>query len=443
MKNKPLNALGSQVKEQLIKRFLDRKTQTSSEPEAATALWLRAPDVPDAYTRFDRHPGYLKLMAPVVAAQKLGLKNPFFRCHDAVAGATTSIANRQYINFANYNYLGLNGHPRVNKAARDAVERYGTSASASRIVGGERQIQRELEQSLAELYDVDDCVVFVSGHATNVTTIGYLFGPKDLVVHDSLIHNSMLEGIKLSGATRRPFPHNDMAALEGLLANHRRQFERVLIAVEGVYSMDGDVADLPRLVDIKTRYKAFLMVDEAHSLGILGQHGKGLREHFGVAGRQVDIWMGTLSKALAGCGGYIAGERALVDHLKYAAPGFVFSVGIPPPMAAASLEALRIMLEEPERVARLGERSSLFLQQAREAGIDTGKSQGFAIVPAIIGSSLKASRLSNRLFEHGINVQPMIYPAVEERAARLRFFLCAQHQEEQIVAAVQALRKLV
>jgi len=304
----------------------------------------------------------------------------------------------------------------------EAIDRYGTSASASRLVAGERPIQRELEKALADLYEVDECIVFVSGHATNVSTIGYLFGPKDLVIHDSLIHNSVLEGIKLAGATRRSFPHNDLQALDNILADIRSQFERVLVVVEGLYSMDGDVPDLPALIDIKRRHKAFLMVDEAHSLGVLGETGRGVREHFGIAGKDVDIWMGTLSKTLASCGGYIAGERALVEHLKYAAPGFVYSVGIAPPLAAASLQALRIMLREPERVQRLQQRAHLLLQTMKAAGIDIGSAQGFAVIPAITGSSLKAARLSNQLFDAGINVQPIIYPAVEEKAARLRFF---------------------
>ncbi|MCX8146185.1 MAG: aminotransferase class I/II-fold pyridoxal phosphate-dependent enzyme [Azovibrio sp.] len=395
--------------------------------------------VPEAFTRFDRHPGYEKMLVPKAAADRLGLRNPFFIAHDGVAGATTRIDGREYLNFSSYNYLGLNGHPAVIKAAKEAIDRYGTSASASRLVAGERPIQRELEEALADLYEVEDCVVFVSGHATNVSTIATLFGPKDLVIHDALIHNSVLEGIKLAGSTRRSFPHNDTQALDAILTEIRHQFERVLIVVEGHYSMDGDIPDLPALIDIKRRHGCFLMVDEAHALGVLGPTGRGLHEHYGIPGKEVDIWMGTLSKTLAGCGGYIAGERALVEHLKYAAPGFVYSVGIAPPLAAASLAALRVMLREPERVARLQENGRTFLRLAREAGLDTGTSQGFAIVPVITGSSLKAAKLSNLLFERGINVQPIVYPAVEEKAARLRFFLCQSHTERQLQQTVEVL----
>ena len=440
-----LYGLVDKARDELVRRFLDRKsaehaTQAPATTTPASSPWL---NVPEAFCRFDRFPGYERLLVPRAAAERLGLANPFFKAHDGVAGATTQIDGRSYINFSSYNYLGLAGHPRVNKAATAAIERYGTSASASRLVAGERPIQRELEKALASFYEVEDCVVFVSGHATNVTTIGYLFGPKDLVVHDSLIHNSVLEGIKLSGAARRSFPHNDTAALDSILGEIRGPYQRVLIVVEGLYSMDGDIADLPQLIDIKTRHKAFLMVDEAHSLGVLGDTGHGVREHYGVAGKAVDIWMGTLSKALAGCGGFIAGERALVEHLKYAAPGFVYSVGLAPPLAAASLEALRIMIEEPERTRRLHERASYAHKLANERGIDTGLSQGYAVIPAIVGSSLKAAKLSNALFERGINLQPIVYPAVDERAARLRFFVSTMHTEKQIESAVEALAGLM
>lgn len=435
--------IGLRTRTQLIDRILGRKSGAADGDDSLPASRPSARvDVPDVFTRFDRHPGYERMLIPKAAANRLGLANPFFRAHDASAGATTLIGGREYINFSSYNYLGLSGHPAVNKAAIDAIERYGTSASASRLVAGERPVQRELELALAELYEVEDCVVFVSGHATNVSTIGYLFGPKDLVIHDSLIHNSVLEGIRLSGAARRAFPHNDSQALDSLLTEVRSQFERVLIVVEGLYSMDGDIPDLPALIDIKRRHQAFLMVDEAHSLGVLGATGRGIREHCGAAGKEVDIWMGTLSKALASCGGYIAGEGALIENLKYSVPGFVYSVGIAPSLAAASLEALRIMLCEPERVARLRSRARIFLERLGEAGVNTGFSQGHAVVPVITRSSLKAVRLSTQLFETGINVQPIIHPAVEEKAARLRFFLSAMHSDDELEYACKTIRRL-
>jgi 8-amino-7-oxononanoate synthase len=419
------------AKEQLVKRFLARR---DNQPES-TGMLRSAQNfaqIPEKFCRFDKFPGYEKVAIPQAAARKLGIENPYFKTHDGVADATTMIGGKPYINFSSYNYLGLSGDARVNQAAKDAIDRYGTSASASRLVAGERPIQRELEETIAGLYGVEDCIAFVSGHATNVTTIATLFGPKDLIVHDSLIHNSVLEGIKLSGATRRAFNHNDPASLENILGEIRGNFERTLIVIEGLYSMDGDIPDLPRIIDIKQRYKAFLMVDEAHSLGVLGETGRGIREHWGVTGKAVDIWMGTLSKAFAGCGGYIAGERTLVEHLKYAAPGFVYSVGISPAMAAASLAAIRVMLQEPARLIRLRESAATLLGLLKSVGADTGLSIGYAVIPAIVGSSLKATKLSHELFRQGINVQPIIFPAVEEKAARLRFFVSCSHSPEQL-----------
>lgn len=272
--------------------------------------------------------------------------------------------------------------------------------------------------------------------------IGCLFGPGDLIVHDALAHNSIVQGAQLSGAKRLNFPHNDWAALDALLTRVRRDYRRVLIAVEGIYSMDGDFPELERFIDIKRRHGAFLMVDEAHSFGVLGATGKGIREHFGLAGRDVDIWMGTFSKTLAGCGGYIAGEQALIDILRHLAPGFLYSVGLSPVLAATSLTALRRMLDEPQRVAKLRERGRQFLDAAREAGLNTGLSAGYSVVPVIIGSSLKAAQWANALFEKGINTQPIFYPAVEEKAARLRFFICSTHTPEQIAYTIASVAQL-
>ena len=437
-----MKGLSGKNKQDLISRFVGGRSK--SEGSRAPAADKRSRQkVPAEYTRFDAFPGYQQVLIPQTASRRLGLENPFFRAHEGRAGATTAIEGRECVNFSNYNYLGLSGDLRVNQAAQKAIEHYGTSVSASRIVSGERGIHQELEQALAETYQADDALVFVSGHATNVSTIGHLFGPRDLVVHDALIHNSVMMGIQLGGAKRRSFPHNDWAALDNLLDEVRGQYERVLIVIEGLYSMDGDMPDLARFVEVKRRHQAFLMVDEAHSLGVLGESGQGLWEACDVSPGEVDIWMGTLSKSLAGCGGYIAGETALVEHLRYAAPGFVYSVGMAPPMAGASLEALRIMQAEPERVRRLQELGQYFLQQAQSLGMDTGLSEGYCVVPVVIGSSIKAVKLSNQLLEKGINVQPIIHPAVEEKAARLRFFLSCEHTEEQIDETLNTLKKML
>ncbi|HEX3869151.1 MAG TPA: aminotransferase class I/II-fold pyridoxal phosphate-dependent enzyme, partial [Pirellulales bacterium] len=281
-------------------------------------------------------------------------------------------------------------------------------------------------------------IVYVGGHSTNETTIGHLFGPGDLILHDALAHNSIIQGCILSGARRRPFPHNDWRAVDQLLTDLRGEYRRVLIAIEGVYSMDGDIPDLPRFVEVKKRHKTFLMVDEAHSIGSLGDHGRGIGEYHRVGPSDVDLWMGTLSKSFGSCGGYIAGCKAVVEYLKYTAPGFVFSVGISPSNAAAALASIRLLENEPHRVAQLHDRARLFLSLAKEAGLNTGLSKDSPVVPIIIGNSMQSLALSRALTRRGVNVQPILYPAVEEKAARLRFFLTSNHTPEQIRYSVAA-----
>ncbi|MEJ0095259.1 MAG: aminotransferase class I/II-fold pyridoxal phosphate-dependent enzyme [Methylocella sp.] len=393
----------------------------------------------DGLMDFQNLPGYQELRLQRSMAAVVGLDNPFFRLHETGAGATTLIGGRRLINFSSYDYLGLNQHPEVRTAARSAIDEFGVSASASRVVAGERPGHRTLEQALAEHYEQEDCVAFVSGHATNVSTIGALLGPKDLIVHDSLAHNSIVMGATLSRAERRSFAHNDLDGLDALLASMRDQFERALIVVEGLYSMDGDIPDLARLVEIKQQHNAWLMVDDAHGLGVLGAKGHGLFEHAGTDPHDVDIWMGTLSKTLAGCGGFIAGSTALVEYLKCMSGGFVYSVGLSPPLAAAAAAALAIMRREPERVERLRQVGSLFLDAAEAQGLNTGTSAGLAIIPVLVGNSVSAVALSQKLFERGVNVQPIIHPAVPERAARLRFFVTSEHSPEQIHATIAAI----
>ncbi|MBL8830577.1 MAG: aminotransferase class I/II-fold pyridoxal phosphate-dependent enzyme [Planctomycetaceae bacterium] len=326
----------------------------------------------------------------------------------------------------------------MTKAVKEAVERFGTSVSASRLVSGEKTIHRELERGIADFIGVEDTIVLVGGHSTNETTIGHLFGPGDLILHDALAHNSIIMGCKLSGARRRPFPHNDWKAVDQLLGDLRGEYRRVLIAIEGVYSMDGDVTPLPKFIEVKKRHKAFLMVDEAHSIGTMGEHGRGVSEFYKINPADVDIWMGTLSKSFGSCGGYIAGCKALVEYLKYTAPGFVYSVGLSPSNTAAALASLRVLEAEPQRVKRLHDNSKQFLELAKSKGLNTGMSKDSPVVPIIIGNSMHALMLSKQLKNRGINVQPILYPAVEEKAARLRFFITSCHTPEQIKTTVNA-----
>lgn len=425
-----LGGLSGGAKDQLLADLRANKKATKDRrPPAA-----RASAKPAAKTAFDfsELPAVKQFKMQRAAADMMGISNPFFRPHDGIARGTSMIEGREMINFASYNYLGLNGHPEVSAAAKAAIDTYGTSVSASRIVAGERPIHRELERRLADLHGVEDAIAIVSGHATNVTAIGTLMTPKDLIICDALIHNSITEGVKLSGAARMTFPHGDLDALDALLTKNRHGYEHVLIAVEGLYSMDGDFPDLPRLIDIKRRHDAWLLIDEAHSIGVLGEHGRGIAEYYGVDPNEVEMWMGTFSKTLSGCGGYIAGSSALVDYLKVAAPGFVFSVGLSAPLAAAVLTSIDIMLREPERVRRLRDNGHLFLELAKEKGLDTGPSAGYSVIPVIVGDSIQSVLLSNRLLEKGVNALPIIFPAVAEKAARLRYFITSEHTPEQI-----------
>ena len=373
------------------------------------------------------------------AGAALGIESPFFRQHDGVAGGRSSIGGRAYVNFASYNYCGLNGDPRVAAAAKAAIDRYGVSASASRLASGERPVHVELEAALAAHHRAEACLAFVSGHATNVTVIGHLMGPRDLILHDRLIHNSVAEGARLSGVRRIAFAHNDWEAAERELAAHRGRHGRALLVIEGHYSMDGDLPDLGRFAALARKHDALLMVDEAHSVGVLGATGQGIAEQCGVDPGLVDLWMGTLSKTLSSCGGYIAGQKRLVDWLRHTAPGFVYSVGLAPPLAASALESLRLLQAEPWRVAQLQANAGLFLRLARQAGFDTGGSAGLGIVPVILGSSLRAAQLAAAAFAGGVNVQPILFPVVPEGSARLRFFLSAEHTEADIERSIAVL----
>ncbi len=409
--------------------------------QAAAAAAPSVTEIPvDAYD-IAQFPEVRALEQNFAIVRDAGLENPYFSVHEGLTNDRTVIGGREMVSWATYNYLGMSGEPEVAAAAKAAIDRFGTSVSASRLVSGEKTIHQELEREIARFIGTEDAVTFVGGHATNETVIGHVVGPGDLVLHDALAHNSLLQGAVLSGARRRPFPHNDFDAAEKLLAQMRGQYRRVLIVIEGIYSMDGDFSELPKFIALAKRHRALLMVDEAHSIGVMGPRGRGIGEHFGVNPTDVDLWMGTLSKAFGSCGGYIAGSKTLVRWLKYTVPGFVYSVGLPPAAAGASLGALRLLQRQPERVAKLHANARLFLQLAREAGLDTGPSGGSAIVPVILGNSMNSLRLSRALFARGISVQPILYPAVEERAARLRFFITSSHTPDQIRRTVAAMQE--
>lgn len=415
--------------------------QQAETPETSdTTAWELKPEWTDP-SQWD---GYKDIALRLQMVEMMGMTNPYFDLHEGTAKNVSQVAGREVINFSSYNYLGYSGDLRVIEDVEKSVRLYGTSVSASRVASGERPFHRDLEAELARANDSEDALVFSGGHATNVNTIGHLFGPRDLILHDELIHDSCLQGIKLSGAARRAFRHDDTEHLESQLKQLRGHYEKVLILIEGVYSMDGDIANVPAYVELKKRYGCLLMVDEAHSFGTIGATGLGVREHFGLKGSDADIWMGTMSKSLASMGGWISGSKELIMYMRYTAPGFVYAAGIPPALGVAALSSLRLMIEEPQTVAKLQSNSRFFYEALQARGINTGPSLGLSpVIPVVTGDSMIAMQLSSRLLDEGINAKPIIYPAVAEDSARLRFFLSSTHTEEQLLHTADMIARLL
>ncbi len=386
-----------------------------------------------------RFPECVALEQRISGMEDAGFENPFFRVNQQVHGSVATVDGREVINYASFDYLGMASDPRVIEAAKEAIDRFGTSASASRLVGGDNTILHDLDEELAQFLGTEEAIVLPSGYGTNASLLGHLFGDEDLILYDELAHNSMVQGSALSGAQRRAFPHNDAEFLDRLLRDVRGKHRRVVIAIEGLYSMDGDYPDLTKFIDVKKRHNAMLYVDEAHSVGVLGATGRGICEHFDVDPNDGDIWMGTISKALGSGGGYIAGRKKLIQYLKYTTPALVFATASSPANAAAALAALRVLREEPQRVSQLREQSQLFLKLAKDCGLNTGTCCDTPIIPIILGDSLRCVDVSAALLRQGVNARPILYPAVPENAARIRFFINADHTEEQICRTVEVL----
>jgi 8-amino-7-oxononanoate synthase len=370
------------------------------------------------------------------------LRNPYFLARSGEVSGVMEVGGREHVTFSNYNYLDLSNDHRVKHAVHEAVERYGTHAGAARMVGGEIELHAELETELASFTGCEAASVGVGGYSTIVSAVGYLLDRGDLILHDEYMHNSGVMGAVLSGARRIAFPHNDMEALEQLLAENRSSHRRTLILVEGAYSMDGDLVDLPRLVALRRRYGAWLMLDEAHSCGTVGATGRGVCEHFGIAPSEVDLITGTLSKSFASCGGFVAGRRELIELLHHFCPGLLlYSTGITPANTAAALAALRLAREEPERVARLQWNARTFREQAIARGLDCRTAvPGVPIVPLMIDDE-GALRLMSRLLENGVIAHAVMHPVVPRNAARLRCFISAGHDEVMFDRAFELIGK--
>ncbi|CAM3202241.1 aminotransferase class I/II-fold pyridoxal phosphate-dependent enzyme [Corallococcus sp. ZKHCc1 1396] len=365
----------------------------------------------------------------------------YFKPHEGRVSDTICVGGRRMINYSSFNYLGLSGNDEVVAGAQTSVERYGTSSSASRRGSGTLQVHRELEKELADFIGVEEAIVFDAGHNTNVSTVGHLFGKGDLVLHDSLSHNSLIQGALLSGADRQPFPHNDYDAVDAILTNLRGRYRRVGVIIEGIYSQDGDIPDLKKFIEVKKRHQAILFIDEAHSIGVIGPSGRGVAEQFGVDPADCDILMGTISKSLATSGGYVAGSRALIDLLRET-PCYRNNVNLSAAVAGAALEAVRVLRRNPEKVATLHARANLFLTLAKAHQLNTGLSNGSGIVPLMTYSSALAYRMTYALLEMGVTVHPFTYPVVPEGQARLRFFITADHTEEQIRFTVKEMARV-
>lgn len=357
----------------------------------------------------------------------------------AISGPTNHrvmVDGREMVMLASYSYLGLIGHPRIGAAAKEALGRYGTGAGGVRLLTGTTDLHERLERRVATFSGREDACVYSSGYMTNLAIITALIGPGDLVLMDKLDHASIVDGCLLSGAKWRTYRHNDMAHLEKLLAEAAGKYETTLVVADAVFSMDGDVLDLPAAAELSVRYGARLMVDEAHSIGALGATGRGIEEHFDMPG-SIDLKMGTLSKAIPSVGGYVAADPDVVDFLRHNSRPFIFSAALPPPQAAAALEAFDVMEEEAWRMDALQAAQERLRGGLRALGFDTMGSTT-AVIPVLAGSEEAALDLTREMFDAGVFVCPIIHPAVPRGTERLRTTVMATHTEEDIDLALAA-----
>ena len=351
-------------------------------------------------------------------------------------GARVLVNGREMGMYASYSYLGLIGHPRINAAAERALRKFGTGTHGVRSLAGTLTLHDELEQTIARFKNTEAALTFTSGYVTNLTVIAALVGRSDYVLSDKLNHASIVDGCLMSGAEFRRFRHRDMEDLEHRLQQVPDDAARLVIA-DAVFSMDGDVIDLPRMAELCKRYGAYLMLDEAHSLGVLGATGRGIEEHFGVE-NVIDIKMGTLSKTIPSVGGYIAGARELIDYLRHVSRAYIFSAALAPAQAAAANEAFQVILDEPDRIDRLNRNTRLFIDGLKSYGFDTLETTT-AIVPVLCGSDVRAFAMTREAQHRDVFVLPVVSPAVAEGLARLRATVTAAHQPADIEKAMEVI----
>jgi glycine C-acetyltransferase len=347
---------------------------------------------------------------------------------------------RKVINLASNNYLGLCDHPKLREAAIAATEQFGAGSGAVRTIAGTMRIHMELEEKIAAFKNVEACVVFQSGFTANAGTVGSILGKEDFILSDELNHASIIDGARLSRAKIKVFRHKDVAHCEELLQEIQNEPGRKLIITDGVFSMDGDIGPVDKLAELAEKYGAIMMVDDAHSSGVLGRNGRGSIDHFNVHGR-VDVQVGTLSKAIGSLGGYVCGSRDLIDYLYHRARPFLFSTSHPPSVAASCIAAFDILEQEPERIARLWENTTYFKQQLAAAGFDIGgvttpKSET-PITPIILGDGRRTMEFSKALFEAGVMATGIAFPTVPEGKARVRTIMTSEHTRAQIDQALE------
>ena len=338
--------------------------------------------------------------------------------------------------YASYSYLGLVGHPRINEAAKKAVDKFGTGTNGVRTLAGTLTLHNELEETIANFKHTEAAITYSSGYATNLTVVSTLMGRGDYVFSDKLNHASIVDGCLMSGAEFRRFRHNDMEHLEGLLKNAPPDVAKMVIA-DSVFSMDGDIIDLPKMVELCKKYNAWLMIDEAHSVGVLGEKGTGVEEHFNLYGA-IDIKMGTLSKTIPSVGGYVAASKDIVTYLRHSSRAYIFSAALPPAQAAAANEAFKVILDEPWRIVRLNENTKQFIGGLKSMGFDTMLTET-AIVPVLCGDDETAFEMTREAQHNDVFVLPVVSPAVPEGLARLRATVTAAHEPSEIERAMDVI----
>ncbi|MBI3665160.1 MAG: glycine C-acetyltransferase [Acidobacteria bacterium] len=347
---------------------------------------------------------------------------------------------RRVINLCSNNYLGLTTHPKLREAAAQALARYGVGSGAVRTIAGTMAIHMALEEKIAAFKKAEACVVFQSGFAANAGTVAAVLGKDDIIISDELNHASIIDGCRLSRAAIRVFPHKDAAAAESILADTASLPGRKLLITDGVFSMDGDIAPLPALVEAAEKHGAIMMIDDAHASGVLGRNGRGTVDHYGLHGR-VHIQVGTLSKAIGVLGGYVCGSRDLIEFLYHRARPFLFSTSHPPSVAASCLAAFEVLEQEPGLIEQLWENTRFFKKRLQQLGFNTGLSET-PITPIMVGEAALAHQFSRELFEGGVFATGIGYPTVPHGKARIRTIVTATHTRSELEQALGILEQV-